>query len=122
MRTTVLPIVSIYVLTADALSDIPLFQQGFSPIPLPETDIKGKEGNLKICSKQVFEQMAESYSLSEKFAMKEFNKCANGGYEVLTEWFAERLRFIDAFLQIFKVKLDQELGKPENKWAEGIVL
>lgn len=57
--------------------------------------------------------------------MKEFNKYANGGFEVLTEWFSDRPRSLDTFLMLFKVKLDQELKRQEqsnesNSWAKGI--
>lgn len=52
--------------------------------------------------------------------MREFNKYANGGYEVLTKWFADRPRSLNTFLRMFKAKLDKELSKDNNSWAKGI--
>jgi len=64
----------------------------------------------------------ESPSKLSDEGMKEFNKYAHGGHEVLTEWFDERPRSLDTFLRLFKVKLDQELNKKENSWNKGIVM
>ena len=44
-------------------------------------------------------------SLSEE-GVKEFNKYSNGRFEVLLDWFDERPRNIEAFLPLFKRKLD----------------
>lgn len=41
--------------------------------------------------------------------MKELNKYAFGGFEVLTEWFQERPRVIEAFLPLYKKYLDSVL-------------
>lgn len=38
--------------------------------------------------------------------VKEFNKYAHGGYEVLLEWFDDRPRSLEAFLRTFKRKVD----------------
>jgi len=41
--------------------------------------------------------------------MKEFNKYAHGGYDVLLEWFDDRPRSLEVFLRMFKKKLDSHL-------------
>ncbi|MBN2845544.1 MAG: hypothetical protein JXQ25_06110 [Deltaproteobacteria bacterium] len=64
----------------------------------------------------------ESQSFLSDEGMREFNKYANGGYEVLTEWFADRPRSLDTFLEIFKAKLDKELSKVNNSWVKGITV
>ena len=38
--------------------------------------------------------------------VREFNKYAHGGYEVLLEWFDDRPRSLDTFLRAFKRKVD----------------
>lgn len=38
--------------------------------------------------------------------VKEFNKYAHGGYEVLLEWFDDRPRSLETFLRTFKRKVD----------------
>lgn len=49
------------------------------------------------------------HHMSEE-GIREFNKYAHGGYEVLLEWFEDRPRSIDTFLRLFKTKLDEHLG------------
>ena len=45
--------------------------------------------------------------------VKEFNKYAHGGYEVLLEWFDDRPRSLETFLRTFKRKVDViEQGEP----------
>lgn len=44
-------------------------------------------------------------SLSDD-GQKEFNKYVFGGYEVLLDWFDDRPRSLEAFLRMFKIKLD----------------
>lgn len=41
--------------------------------------------------------------------MREFNKYAHGGYEVLRDWFEDRPRTLDSFLRTFKRNLDASL-------------
>jgi len=41
--------------------------------------------------------------------MLQFNRYAHGGFEVLTEWFDDRPRTLEAFLRGFKRKLDAQL-------------
>jgi hypothetical protein len=41
--------------------------------------------------------------------VKEFNKYAHGGYEVLLDWFDDRPRTLDSFLRTFKRKVDAAL-------------
>lgn len=41
--------------------------------------------------------------------MKELNKYAFGGFEVLTEWFQERPRTVETFLPLYKQYLDSAL-------------
>ena len=38
--------------------------------------------------------------------VREFNKYAHGGYEVLLEWFDDRPRSLESFLRTFKLKID----------------
>jgi hypothetical protein len=38
--------------------------------------------------------------------VKEFNKYAHAGYEVLLEWFDDRPRSLETFLRLFKRKVD----------------
>jgi len=64
----------------------------------------------------------ESPSYLSDEGMIEFNKYANGGYEVLTEWFADRPRSLGTFLRLFQAKLDQELNRESNSWARGIAV
>lgn len=42
--------------------------------------------------------------------VREFNKYAHGGYEVLLEWFDDRPRSLETFLRIFKRKVDASLA------------
>ncbi len=42
---------------------------------------------------------------------REINKYANGGYEVLTEWFEDKPRTLEAFLPLYKKKLDLSLKR-----------
>jgi hypothetical protein len=42
--------------------------------------------------------------------VKEFNKYAHGGFEVLLDWFEDRPRTIETFLRTFKHKLDIALS------------
>ena len=44
--------------------------------------------------------------------LRQINKYAYGGYEVLTEWFAERPRRLETFLLEYKSKLDEALSVP----------
>ena len=66
--------------------------------------------------------MPESPSYLSDEGMKEFNKYANGGYEVLTQWFHDRPRSLDTFLRLFKAKLERELNKETNSWAQGLIM
>jgi hypothetical protein len=43
--------------------------------------------------------------------MKELNKYAFGGFEILTEWFQERPRTIETFLPLYKQYLDIALNE-----------
>jgi len=38
--------------------------------------------------------------------MREFNRYAHGGYDVLLEWFEERPRSLETFLRMFKQQVD----------------
>jgi hypothetical protein len=38
--------------------------------------------------------------------VREFNKYAHGGYEVLLDWFDDRPRSLETFLRAFKLKVD----------------
>lgn len=49
-------------------------------------------------------------SLSEA-GVKEFNRYANGGFEVLLDWFDEKPRSLEAFLPLFKRQLDIHQSK-----------
>ena len=42
--------------------------------------------------------------------LREINRYAYGGYEVLTEWFADRPRRLETFLREYKSKLDVALS------------
>ncbi|WP_245296896.1 MULTISPECIES: hypothetical protein [Rhodomicrobium] len=42
--------------------------------------------------------------------VREFNKYAHGGYDVLLDWFDDRPRSLETFLRAFKVKLDGALS------------
>jgi hypothetical protein len=46
--------------------------------------------------------------------MREFNKYAHGGFEVLSEWFDDRPRSLETFLRAFKRQLDGRMN------AEGL--
>lgn len=41
---------------------------------------------------------------------REMNKYANGGFEVLTEWFEDRPRTMEAFLPLYKRKIDAAIA------------
>jgi hypothetical protein len=43
--------------------------------------------------------------------MREFNKYAHGGFEVLSEWFDDRPRSLETFLRAFKRQLDGKLAE-----------
>ena len=38
--------------------------------------------------------------------VREFNRYANGGYEVLVQWFDDKPRTLETFLRAFKQKID----------------
>lgn len=42
--------------------------------------------------------------------VKEFNKYAHGGFDVLLDWFEEKPRSLDYFVRAFKRQMDQALG------------
>lgn len=42
--------------------------------------------------------------------VKEFNRYANGGFDVLVEWFEDKPRSIETFLRMFKIRLDEHLN------------
>jgi hypothetical protein len=42
--------------------------------------------------------------------LKELNKYAHGGYNVLTEWFNDHPRVFEAFLPLYKQKIDAAIG------------
>jgi hypothetical protein len=46
--------------------------------------------------------------------VREFNRYAHGGYEVLLEWFDDRPRSLETFLRTFKRKVDAALEMPEE--------
>lgn len=49
---------------------------------------------------------APSYLSDE--GVGEFNKYAHGGYDVLLDWFDDRPRALETFLQIFRKKIEDE--------------
>jgi hypothetical protein len=46
--------------------------------------------------------------------VREFNKYAHGGYEVLLDWFDDRPRSLETFLRAFKLKLDSTLPSAKS--------
>ncbi|WP_051836892.1 hypothetical protein [Streptomyces sp. NRRL F-2580] len=66
--------------------------------------------------KKLLEPNSSGHHLSEE-GVKEFNKYAHGGFEVLRdEWFDDRPRSLETFLRIFKQELDEAIAK--RKLAE----
>lgn len=53
----------------------------------------------------------DSPSFLSPEGMKEFNRYANGGFEVLADWFEDRPRRLETFLRGFKTRLDQTLAQ-----------
>lgn len=46
--------------------------------------------------------------------VREFNRYAHGGYEVLLEWFDDRPRSLETFLRTFKLRIDSNASsRPE---------
>jgi len=48
----------------------------------------------------------ESQNYLSDEGMREFNRYAHGGFDVLQEWFEDRPRSLETFLRMFKRKLD----------------
>ena len=48
----------------------------------------------------------ESTNVLSGEGVREFNKYAHGGYEVLLDWFDDRPRDLPTFLRAFKQKMD----------------
>ena len=46
--------------------------------------------------------------------VREFNKYAFGGYEVLLDWFDDRPRSLETFLRAFKRKIDEATKQPDG--------
>jgi hypothetical protein len=51
----------------------------------------------------------DSPSYLSEDGMREFNRYAHGGFEVLADWFDDRPRRLDTFLRGFKARLDDTL-------------
>jgi hypothetical protein len=54
----------------------------------------------------------QSLSHLSDLGMREFNRYAWGGFEVLTEWFDDNPRTLATFLPLFKRRLDAALDAP----------
>ncbi len=52
--------------------------------------------------------LSQSYLSDE--AVREFNKYAHGGFDVLQEWFDDKPRTLDTFLRIFRLRVEATLG------------
>jgi hypothetical protein len=54
----------------------------------------------------------ESQNYLSDEGMREFNKYAHGGFDVLQDWFDDRPRSLETFLRMFKKSLDKVLAIP----------
>jgi hypothetical protein len=59
-------------------------------------------------------------SLSDD-GVREFNRYAYGGFEVLLGWFDDRPRSLEAFIRSFKQRIDAQLGPVSGSVNEGLV-
>src|SRR5437868_6923296 len=67
-----------------------------------------ERGALHTAIRHLVDPRSPSYLSDE--GMRQMNRYAFGGYEVLTEWFEDRPRHLETFLPLLKRRMDAGLG------------
>ncbi|MFF3062063.1 hypothetical protein [Streptomyces sp. NPDC057909] len=74
----------------------------------------GEKTDVHAKIKKLLDPNASGHNLSDE-GVKEFNKYAHGGFEVLRdEWFDDRPRSLETFLRTFKQELDAAISKRQS--------
>ncbi|MGW0014422.1 hypothetical protein ACWDVX_32315 [Streptomyces tendae] len=74
----------------------------------------GEKADVHAKIKELLEPNSSGHNLSEE-GVREFNKYAHGGFEVLRdEWFDDRPRSLETFLRTFKQELDAAISKRQG--------